>query len=122
VPCEECHISNDYKKASIECNSCHKHDDIHKGKLGTDCQSCHNPNGWAVWRFDHNLQSQFKLDGAHKKVHCHSCHIAAVSKVDSKPRSCIACHRADDEHNGQFGSDCGRCHTTKTFRDVRMRR
>jgi hypothetical protein len=122
VPCEECHISSDYKKASIQCNSCHKRDDIHKGKLGIDCQTCHNPNGWAIWRFDHNSQSQFKLDGAHKKVHCHSCHVSDVEKIDSKPRSCIACHRADDEHNGQFGSRCGRCHSTKTFKDVRMRR
>jgi len=122
VPCEECHISSDYKDASIKCNSCHKPDDIHKGKLGVDCQTCHNPNGWSIWRFEHNKQSKFKLDGSHKKVHCHSCHVTSVSKVDSKPRSCLACHRADDEHNGQFGSRCDRCHNTKTFTDIRMRR
>ncbi|MGD8925237.1 MAG: cytochrome c3 family protein [Thioalkalispiraceae bacterium] len=122
VPCEECHISSEYKKASIKCNSCHERDDIHKGRLGQDCQTCHNPNGWAIWRFDHNKQSRFKLDGAHTKVHCYNCHISAVDKIESKPRTCIACHRADDEHNGQFGPRCGRCHNTKTFRDVHFRR
>jgi len=122
VPCEECHISTNYRDASIQCNSCHQQDDTHKGKLGHDCQTCHNPNGWAIWRFEHNNNSQFKIEGAHKKVHCHSCHRSAVSKIKSKPRTCLSCHRADDEHNGQFGSRCNRCHDTKTFRDVQMRR
>ena len=122
VPCEECHLSNNYKDASIECNSCHKSDDTHKGKLGVNCQLCHSPNSWNIWRFDHNKQSKFKIDGAHTKVHCHSCHATAVDKIESKPRACIACHRSDDEHNGQFGPHCGRCHTTKSFKDAIIRR
>jgi len=122
VPCEECHLNNNYKEASIECNSCHKGDDTHKGRLGLDCQRCHTPNSWNIWRFDHNKQSEFKLDGAHTKVHCHSCHASAVDKIDSKPRSCIYCHRNQDDHNGQFGAHCDRCHTTESFKDVTMRR
>ena len=122
VPCEECHITNKYEDASIKCNSCHDKDDEHKGQLGENCQRCHNPNGWSIWRFEHNKQSKFKIDGAHKKVHCHSCHATAVSKVKSKPRSCLNCHRSDDEHNGQFGARCDRCHNTESFRDVRIRR
>jgi hypothetical protein len=31
---------------------------------------------------------------------------------------CSDCHRADDVHNGQFGSDCGRCHSTGSFEEV----
>ncbi len=122
VPCEECHLDNNYQDTSLKCNSCHKQDDVHKGTLGTNCQRCHNPNGWSIWRFEHNKESKFKLDGAHKKVHCHSCHVTAVSKVKSKPRNCLNCHRADDNHNGQFGPRCDRCHSTKDFKDVRMRR
>ena len=122
VPCEECHLSNNYKDASIECNSCHKNDDTHKGKLGVDCQQCHSPNSWNIWRFDHNKQSRFKLEGAHTKVHCHSCHATAVDKIDSKPRSCIYCHRNQDEHNGQFGAYCDRCHSSESFKDVNIRR
>ena len=122
VPCEECHISTNYNDTSLKCDSCHKEDDKHKKKLGKNCQNCHNPNGWSIWRFNHDTQSQFKLEGAHKKVHCHSCHTSVVNQIDSKPRSCLACHRADDEHNGQFGSRCDRCHNTNNFRDVQMRR
>ena len=122
VPCEECHLSTSYKDASIKCLSCHKPDDEHKGKLGENCQQCHTPNGWKVWRFDHDMQTRFKLRNKHKKQHCYSCHSNAVKKIESSPRSCIACHRNDDEHNGQFGSRCDRCHTTESFREIRMNR
>lgn len=122
VPCEECHLSSVYTDASTGCNNCHKPDDTHRGKLGIDCQRCHTPNSWQIWRFDHNTQSKFKLDGAHVDVHCHSCHTRSVEKVASEPRTCINCHRNDDEHNGQFGSRCDRCHTTKSFKDINMRR
>ena len=122
VPCEECHLSSSYKDASIECNACHKTDDTHKGKLGLNCNRCHTPNGWKIWRFDHNTQSQFKLDGKHTKVHCYSCHTDAVKIIDSTPRTCIVCHQTDDIHNGQFGARCDRCHTTSSFKDIRMNR
>lgn len=124
VPCEECHLSNSFHDASIACYSCHKKDDddTHKGRLGQNCNLCHTPNGWKIWRFDHNKQSQFKLDGKHVKVHCYSCHTKPVKVIDSKPRTCAACHHVDDIHNGQFGSRCDRCHTTDSFKDIRMDR
>jgi hypothetical protein len=120
--CEECHLSTSYKDASISCLSCHKHDDEHEGKLGEDCQRCHTPNGWKIWRFDHDTQSKFKLTGKHKKQHCYNCHTSAVKKIESSPRTCISCHRSDDEHDGQFGARCDRCHSTKSFREVNIRR
>lgn len=122
VPCEECHLSDSFHDASIECNACHKKDDTHKGKLGLNCNRCHTPNGWKIWRFDHNTQSQFKLDGKHKDVHCYSCHTQPVKIIDSKPRTCAVCHHIDDIHNGQFGARCDRCHTTSSFKDIRMDR
>ena len=122
VPCEECHLSSSYKDASIECNACHKKDDTHKGKLGLNCNRCHTPNGWKIWRFDHNTESQFKLDGKHTDVHCYSCHTQAVKIIDSTPRTCTGCHHVDDIHNGQFGARCDRCHTTSAFKEIRMNR
>lgn len=120
VPCEECHLSSSYKDAPMACYSCHKKDDTHKGKLGQNCDLCHTPNSWKVWRFDHNTQTQFKLTGKHKDVHCYSCHSVAVKKIESTPRTCINCHSADDVHNGEFGPRCDRCHTTTSFKDIRM--
>jgi len=122
VPCEECHLSSSYKDASIECYSCHKKDDSHKGKLGQNCDRCHTPNSWKIWRFDHNTQSQFKLDGKHTDVHCYSCHSEPVKVIESTPRTCVNCHRSDDVHNGEFGPRCDRCHTTTSFKDIRMNR
>jgi hypothetical protein len=33
--------------------------------------------------------------------------------------SCISCHRANDIHDGEFGADCGRCHSADSFTEVR---
>jgi hypothetical protein len=35
--------------------------------------------------------------------------------------TCIGCHRREDVHNGRFGADCARCHTTTSFRVLRNR-
>lgn len=121
TPCEECHLTSTYKNAKSDCNNCHSADDEHNQKLGTQCEDCHTPNGWGIWEFDHNRQSLFKIDGKHKGLHCHSCHRSTVQKIERKPRPCSSCHRNDDPHNGQFGSDCERCHTTRSFRDIKMR-
>ena len=122
TPCEECHISGSYKDTDKECNSCHAKKDVHKQKLGVNCQLCHNPNGWKIWRFDHDKQSDFKIDGAHKKLHCDDCHRTAVKEVPHSVRDCLACHRTDDVHNGQFGPRCAQCHTTESFKDIHFNR
>ncbi|MEJ2142870.1 MAG: cytochrome C [Gammaproteobacteria bacterium] len=121
VPCEECHLTSTYKNTKSDCNSCHSADDTHNQQLGTQCEDCHTPNGWGIWEFDHNKQSEFKINGAHKGLHCHSCHRSEVKRIAHNPRACSACHRNDDPHNGQFGSDCERCHTTKSFHDIKFR-
>jgi len=119
--CEECHITAEYGKTPLECNVCHADDDEHKTKLGTDCETCHNPNSWTTWLFNHDKDTDFKLDGAHKKLGCYDCH---RTKSDGKLRAskdCISCHRSDDKHNRQFGGQCGNCHTTKNFKDTNIR-
>lgn len=120
VTCEECHVTTNYKDLSTECFACHKNSDEHKGKLGEDCASCHTPNDWRIWLFDHDKQTKFKLTGKHKEVHCHDCHTEAMKKLQSNPRSCINCHAADDAHRGQFGSNCDKCHTTTDFKKINM--
>jgi len=121
TPCEECHLSNTYKTAKIACFSCHEQDDVHEQKLGENCHACHNPNGWKIWRFDHDRQTEFKLTGKHKKVYCEACHTKSVKFIESTPRTCIACHAGDDIHDRQFGKRCDRCHSTKSFNDLHFR-
>jgi hypothetical protein len=115
VPCEECHRSASFKDARVACGSCHK-DDQHEGRLGANCALCHNPNGWARWRFDHDRQTKYPLTGAHRGLDCHACHTTKnVAKV-SLQTTCYGCHRLDDIHQGSFGRACERCHTTSSFR------
>jgi hypothetical protein len=109
VACMSCHINNVYKGTSTDCYSCHRIDDHHSGQYGTSCGSCHSTSGWTTANFDHNL-STFKLTGSHTTVTCTSCHVNNVYK--GTPSDCYSCHRNDDSHGGQFGSNCASCHST----------
>lgn len=111
--CSGCHLNArrlaDLQSAPQDCYSCHAKDDNHQGRFGTDCGACHTPAAWTPASFDHNL-STFKLDGLHIKVACENCHINHV--FQGTPSDCYSCHQKDDEHNGQFGTNCAACHTT----------
>lgn len=121
VPCEECHLSAAFKDAELECAACHEKDDAHKDRLGPSCGQCHNPNGWRMWAFDHDKQTDFLLDGAHDRIACESCHKAAVTEKIELAGDCHSCHRLDDAHNGTFGQQCERCHVTSSFRKLKSR-
>jgi hypothetical protein len=115
VPCEECHKSTAYKDARTSCASCHR-DEHHEGRLGQACGACHTPNGWKIWRFDHDGQTHFRLDGAHAGLACAACHRQRnVTKIDL-PGTCYSCHANDDTHRGNFGRECQTCHTTRSFK------
>lgn len=120
--CEECHLSAKYGNTESECNQCHANDDIHKTRLGTDCKSCHNPNSWDIWLFDHDKASSFIIDGAHKELGCYDCHQTESNEKPEASKDCISCHRSRDIHNRQFGRQCGDCHSTKNFKDINIRR
>jgi hypothetical protein len=119
VECKKCHAAATFKDAKSDCWSCHEKQDAHKRRLGTACEVCHNTRDWKVWDFDHD-KTQFKLDGGHKKVDCYKCHREPVSGKVSLSGACISCHDKDDEHSGNFGSQCERCHSTSSWKDIRM--
>ena len=115
LPCAECHIDKQFADTKSECDVCHLKDDSHKGRFGRDCEVCHNPNDWMLWTFDHNEQTDFKLDGAHSDLNCYQCHTRAGGKDVRISRTCEGCHRNEDVHKGGFGRQCNRCHTTSSF-------
>jgi hypothetical protein len=121
VACEQCHPTTTYKNTPLDCVACHRKQDTHQGRLGPRCALCHNPNGWALWRFDHDAQTRFALTGAHRGLTCQTCH-RTVDKEIRMSRQCVACHERDDVHRGAFGPDCERCHVTGSFRDLKIRR
>jgi hypothetical protein len=122
VECKSCHASPRFKDAPRECVACHRKDDRHAMSLSERCASCHTTRGWALWEFDHDRRSSFRLEGAHRQVACARCHrepAPAGRPVAPTGGACIACHRKDDVHDGAFGSRCDRCHSVDTWKQIR---
>jgi hypothetical protein len=114
---------------AAECTSCHL--DYHEGVFvetpgGTACDNCHSEEDWLPTSYGierHDRESEFQLTGAHVPVMCSGCH----AEVDASgyralsfrfaDQTCVACHRKDDPHAGQFGlSECTACHDTRSFK------
>lgn len=112
LECAKCHAGarglGDFQATLQDCYSCHRNDDPHEGAFGIGCADCHDENGWTPAKFDHNLAA-FKLEGRHADVACKDCH--RDNLFAGTPSDCYSCHRQDDEHNGQFGTDCAACHS-----------
>ena len=121
VPCKKCHATPRYKDAKSDCLACHDKDDVHKRRLGPSCESCHNARSWKSWDFNHDRQTKFALDGAHRKIDCYACHRERVQKRATLPSSCVSCHAAEDVHDGGFGKQCERCHVTSSFKQIRQK-
>jgi hypothetical protein len=121
VPCEECHLSAVFTDAGKVCIDCHEEDDAHDDRLGRKCASCHNPNAWSLWVFDHREKTGFALEGAHDGIECVSCHTEPVHEGFRISPSCDSCHRGDDVHEGGFGRNCDRCHNSRSFDEVEIR-
>lgn len=106
-----------------------------------DCQGCH-PDHRGVdftmveWeggrdRFDHQ-KAGWPLKGGHAKVRCDDCHqrrlivdAAILRMLQKQPRrttllgtstKCNACHF--DEHRGQLGQECQKCHNEVAWKPV----
>jgi len=124
VSCEECHLTTAYQDAELECSACHEKDDkkIHKRRMGSNCELCHNANDWKKWFFNHDKQTKYKLDGAHIGLDCHACHTKKIKKKIKLGKKCINCHQEDDRHNGAFGKQCERCHVTQSFKKLRLQK
>lgn len=115
--CEGCHPARHYTGTPKTCGAagCHKADDLHQGQLGSKCETCHSVEGTLLFR--HNRDARFKIDGAHEPLVCASCHPSITFKPVRS--DCFGCHAEPAIHKGRYGTQCERCHTTRTFRDIR---
>jgi hypothetical protein len=107
-----------------------------------DCARCHSDhNGvdfplihWEPKReaMDHS-KTGFALAGKHAGIACEKCHkaehIPAAARAGilvkdlnrtylGLSRECVSCHT--DEHRGQLGKDCARCHTPKDWKPASL--
>ncbi len=115
--CASCHPVRDYHATPTTCASagCHQQDDVHQGKLGDNCERCHMEDG--KLSFQHNRDAAFKIDGKHTPLVCASCH----KSITFKPlrSECVSCHAEPAIHKGRYGTACARCHSTKSFTDIK---
>ncbi len=111
--CAACHAGGRFAGTPMNCVACHRADDAHAGRFGERCEACHATTAWRPATFDHG-QTGFALTGSHSGVACERCH--AGDRYVGTPTNCVACHRADDSHDGQFGTDCAACHSTASWR------
>jgi hypothetical protein len=119
VSCAQCHATLAFKAAPATCGECHAHEDVHKGGLGNKCETCHSPNGWPLWTFDHAKQTHFALLGGHAKLQCAACHLQPPGTTKTS-LVCASCHQKDDRHLGEYGAQCDRCHSVDTWKNARI--
>ena len=111
--CNSCHINGIYKGTPTTCYACHKKDDSHGGRFGTNCGNCHSTSAWLPFTaFNHNLAS-FPLTGAHAGLDCTRCHVNNAWR--GIPAYCAGCHAEPAIHAGVFGTDCAQCHNTSNW-------
>lgn len=103
------------------CVTCHE--DVHDGKLGTDCRSCHTEESFLSTSiqggFNHTL-TDYPLIGKHIEVDCKKCHENKMTESLEHSR-CLSCHV--DFHKGQFvykaqTIDCKECHVEESFSET----
>lgn len=117
IDCRLCHADGQYKDTPKDCYSCHLINDVHNGRNGTKCEKCHSSHEWKKLAFDHNMDTEFPLEGRHESVKCDTCHIKGP--FEKKPsKACYACHEKDDDHKGRNGEKCQDCHSVESWKKV----
>ena len=117
--CADCHQDQTFANTPRDCNGCHRRDDAHKGFFGSKCETCHNEGQWKQSIFRHEKETRFPLLERHRQVKCENCHRTPVYR-EKTPTRCIACHRNDDQHKGNLGERCEKCHTERGWRSSRF--
>jgi hypothetical protein len=126
VPCQSCHVNNNYNLTTTACSSCHMKDysgasNPNHAALGfpTDCSLCHSTLAWQPATFNHAAVG-FPLTGAHAALQCVSCHTNGNFNLTST--ACSSCHMKDYNATNNpnhaaagFPTDCQVCHTTTAW-------
>jgi hypothetical protein len=116
--CQGCHAVSDMKQvAGNTCIDCHRSDDVHTGRNGVECNTCHGNDKWENISFDHNVDTKYPLRGEHAELSCQSCHFSGTLEYTAAA-SCSSCHASDDPHRRVEGEQCGSCHRESSWQQV----
>ena len=111
---------------ATSCASCHVDRHAFPDATGrwAGCSECHSEAGWTPSAFGatrHTDESAFPLTGAHLATPCFACHEDPERghtrfTLSIGVSSCVACHTADDPHEGRYEAiACETCHVTDAF-------
>ena len=119
VPCQSCHVNNNYALNDPTCKACHMPDynkttNPNHVQVGfpVTCDTCHTTTSWAGATFDHS-KTAFPLLGAHVSVPCTSCHVN--NNFTTVPTDCYSCHKADFQSTANLGSSGVPNHVTLNY-------
>lgn len=134
VPCQQCHVNNNYNLTSGACQNCHlsnwqkttnpPHPSAGPAFAAANCANCHNTISWNTAIFDHSTTG-FLLTNGHANVPCASCHLNNNYNLQIAPTDCgnSGCHltkwqqTTNPVHStsgpGFAPANCANCHTTK---------
>jgi hypothetical protein len=119
VPCKQCHRAGVvHRKAPLDCNACHRDDDMkkgHKEQFGARCDKCHDEKAWKPALFNHDRDTRYRLVDRHRDAKCGDCHRGPLFR-EATPTRCVACHRNDDPHKNSLGDKCDKCHSVKGWK------
>lgn len=124
------HVKHRFLFPNLAANNCVTcHSDYHGGQLSNDCAKCHGEKTWKRPKFDHDVDSKFRLKGQHHDLKCDQCHRPIrnqyvkfagkqIPVVRYKPlaSACNECH--SDYHAGQLSDDCSKCHMEKSWKET----
>lgn len=125
--CLDCHSGPRFSFDGATCLTCHNAYQAafvtrHESDWGSDCRACHDGlDRFSRTRFSHDT-TRYPLTGQHRRTACADCHAGARAPAAFRlgRTDCIACHRQDDTHQGEFGADCAACHGTDSWSEARF--
>jgi hypothetical protein len=133
--CSNCHDRSNRGRERQLCLDCHKEvaadvrtqQGFHgrlQGIATSQCRACHvehQGRGADIVKFSrepfNHDGTDFPLRGAHAMAACDSCHPAG-KRFREAPHDCVACHKAEEPHEGKLGKDCAACHDTRVWQHV----
>ena len=120
--CRDCHPGSPVSFSAPTCAGCHEALDApymaqHVTAFGSTCLNCHDGADSYGQTFDH---ATYPLEGGHAQAQCSGCHREATTLAAARATSteCVDCHAAKDIHEGRLGTNCGECHSPKTWADA----
>jgi hypothetical protein len=110
--------------AGLSCAKCHK-GKIKEQHLAKKCSDCHESVNHTE---DYGILEK-KCNLCHTETSFQKIDKDAIKSFHEKPdefgvsltKNCFICHENNDIHNGSFGERCDRCHTVKSFKDIKIR-